>query len=226
MLEAVTERVAVPATNRSIYVVFSSTPYKMGRFIRVVTHNRYNHVAISLDSELRELYAFARHYRTTPFYGGFVRETAARYRARGRTAQIKVCALPVTEEQYLAAVQRLSEMAADAKELRYNLISAMTSPLHIRVRITNAYTCVEFAADFLRFVDGDLDFEPNRTYAVRQLEQLLEGRTVYEGEFPAVECDLADEFEERPSFWRAARLTLVSNAKLVASLFRRRRRKT
>ncbi len=225
-METVAACVETPTANRRIYVVFSSTPYKMGRFIRFVTHNRYNHVAVSLDPELRELYAFARRHRTTPFYGGFVRETATRYRARGRTAQIKVCALPVTEAQYLTAAERLSEMAANAKELRYNLISAMTSPLHIRVRITNAYTCVEFAADFLRFVDDGLDFEPKHTYAIRQLEQLLEGQTVYEGEFPTVECEGTDEFEERPSFWRATRLTLASNAKLVASLFRRRRRNT
>ena len=35
-----------------LYVVFSATPYRMGKLIRFVTREPYNHVAISTEASL------------------------------------------------------------------------------------------------------------------------------------------------------------------------------
>ena len=101
---------------RHLYVVFSSTPWKMGSFIRMMTHNGYNHVAIATDPELKTLYSFARRYCDTPFYGGFVCESAVRYRNRGHIADIKVCAVPVSEEQYRIAYNKIEEMRKNSDQ--------------------------------------------------------------------------------------------------------------
>ncbi|MGN0978699.1 MAG: hypothetical protein ACI4PH_11640, partial [Faecousia sp.] len=69
-----------------LYVLFSATPYRMGYWIRRVTGEPYNHVAIATEETLRELYAFARKYYRAPFYGGFVREHPSRYHHNGVTA--------------------------------------------------------------------------------------------------------------------------------------------
>ena len=57
-----------------LYVVFSATPYRMGKLIRFVTREPYNHVAISTEASLTRMYSFARRFYRTPFYGGFVTE--------------------------------------------------------------------------------------------------------------------------------------------------------
>ena len=61
-------------SQRTIRVVFSATPYRMGAFIRATTHSTYNHVSVSLR-EGGALYSFARKYCNVPFCGGFVKES-------------------------------------------------------------------------------------------------------------------------------------------------------
>ena len=78
-----------------IYVVFSSTPYKIGKTIRMLTGEKYNHVSISLDAELTQMYSFARRYYKTPFYGGFVKESLSRYQLNQNKATIKICKMGV-----------------------------------------------------------------------------------------------------------------------------------
>ena len=82
-----------------IYVVFSSTPYKMGKFIRAMTRESYNHVSIALDESLSQMYSFSRRYYRTPLYGGFVHESRSRYHVNGDATRICLCALPVTSQQ-------------------------------------------------------------------------------------------------------------------------------
>lgn len=49
----------------SVYVVFARTDLKVGRMIRIMTRNRYNHVAISLDG-MKTLCSFSRLYINHP----------------------------------------------------------------------------------------------------------------------------------------------------------------
>ena len=207
--------------SRKLYVVFSSTPYRLGSFIRVMTRNEFNHVAISLESDLSELYSFARHYRNTPFYGGFVKETIARYRNRDRIARIKVCAIDLTEEQYARAKAHLSEMYRHSDEYLYNMLSAIILPLHRSIRLPNAYTCVEFVTYFLRLIGVSPKTDPARTYSIRNLEQLLDPATVYCGEFPHADSPrLADPFDRKQTVLAATLLTVTANARLLSMLLR------
>lgn len=205
---------------RYLYVVFSSTPYKMGRFLRIVTHGIYNHVAVSLDSELNTLYSFARRYRNTPFFGGFVRETPMRYRYHGRVARVQVCALPISEEQHREIREHLLAMEEEAEKYLYNLISALCALLHLRVRIRDAYTCVEFAADLLSRFGVCRELKPKRFYTVKKLADALKTQTVYIGPFPAT-GGKGDPFDEEKRLFAATKLTLVSSAELALRLFHR-----
>ena len=71
---------------KSLYVLFSATPYRMGKCIRFITGEPYNHVSIATEEDLRECYGFARRYYETPFYGGFVTERPSRYIHNGPAA--------------------------------------------------------------------------------------------------------------------------------------------
>ena len=180
-----------------LYVVFTSTPYKIGRLIRVVTRNLYNHVSISLDGSVDGMYSYARHYKNTPFYGGFVREYPDRYRKEFGVTQVKICALPVTEEQYRRTEERFARMIAESDRYPYNLISAFGVPFHKRFLADGSFTCAEFAVDVLSTVDSR--FDPRRFYTIRELEQKLDAGKIYEGEYPAPVLGCEDDFEKEQS---------------------------
>ena len=137
---------------RYVYVVFSSTPYRIGKAIRGITRQKYNHVSISLNRDLTQMYSFARRFYRTPFYGGFVKESRARYHLKGVPSQIKICRLPVSLEDYDALAGRLQAMYARREQLLYNHLSIVTIPFCRLVHLKDARVCSEFVAEQLQLL--------------------------------------------------------------------------
>ena len=165
-----------------IYLLFSSTQNRMGRMIRGITKFEYNHVSVSIDG-MNTLYSFARYYRDTPLSGGFVRESRARYLCEKHPAKVAVCAIEVTDAQYAKAAEFINNFSKNGRYYIYNLASAAVSPIHIRIPISRAYTCVEFAAKILTEV-GVLSYRDARKFFnVRRLYEIFADKIVYEGEF-------------------------------------------
>ncbi len=205
---------------RHLYVVFSATPYRMGKFLRLVMRGTYNHVSISPFVDLSELYSFARYYRNTPFWGGFVKESSARYIHHDQTAAVRICAIPVSEEQYHLAEARLAAMKKQMSKYSYNLPSALCVPIHHRVQLHNSFTCVEFVTDFLLHCHVG-EIEENRFYTLPDLEKCLSPYTVYEGSFPDAAANTEDPFNRRQPFWTATRNTLSQNGRLFYRIVRK-----
>lgn len=173
-----------------LYILFSATPYRMGRMIRMVTGEPYNHVSLSLEEDLTEMYAFARRYYHTPFYGGFVTEKPTRFHHRNATADIYLCRVPVTGEQWQSLRERLTQMGNRPHRYLYNHLSALAAPIHRKISIRDAYTCAEFVVSILGSVG--LDFDPRRFYTIGSIAQILSRYHIYTGPFPVPpEEDLA-----------------------------------
>lgn len=165
-----------------VYIVFSATPYRMGRFIRKFTGETYNHASIALDEELTQLYGFARRYYRTPFYGGFVKESLSRYLVNEKATDIRVCRLPVSTEQYLALAQLLTGMYQERDRYLYNHLSAALAIFRYPAKVKDAYTCIEFCVRVLH--DAGFDLDPQKYYTVGQVESLLRPYAVYTGPMP------------------------------------------
>lgn len=207
-----------------IYLVFSSTPFKTGRFIRRMTGEQYNHIAISLDPSLTTLYSFARHYLDTPFYGGFIKENALRYIYNDECSQIKVYAVPVSDAQLKNIARRLFVMNINAAAYRYNLISALFTPFHIKVAIENAFTCIEFVVKLLGNC-GIGGVNAACFYKFSDLQNLFEDYAVYEGPYlgngnESLD-DIGEYFEKRNIAVRTG-LTVWSNTALFFRLVKSR----
>ncbi|MBQ8338498.1 MAG: hypothetical protein IJY33_05070 [Oscillospiraceae bacterium] len=200
--------------SKRLYVIFSATPLKMGTIIRTATGERYNHVSLSLDRCLGKMYSFARHYKSTPLYGGFVCETPARYRHKGKTAEIFVCALPISEEQHSELSQKFADMEKEHHQYYYNLFSAALAPLSLRFPVKNCFTCAEFAAQIISSVYPKV--RADKFYSVDDLRQLLSDFAVYYGAFPNSKDSRPDlSYEEQIPFRKVCRLTLRSGKNLV-----------
>lgn len=212
---------------RYLYVALFSSPFKIGSFIRAVTKYTYNHAAISLSPKMKYLYSFSRHYKNAPFYGGFTKESILRYRYRGKTALMKVFAIPVSEEQYQAAKKRLVFLSEHSEGFVYNMISAACFPFRVNVRIDRSFTCVEFVLSMLKKY-ADIPVLKNRDFcSIRELSELLDDYTVYEGSAARYICGTdwsGDTFPEEKGKWFYIKKTALNNARLTYRFFRRKRR--
>lgn len=171
-----------------VYVVFSATPYRIGKCIRRFTGESYNHVSISLDRTLTQMYSFARRFYRTPFYGGFVKESRDRYHLKGVPSRIKICRLPVSEQEYDRLAERMNAMYERREQLLYNHLSVFTIPFRRLVLIKDAQVCTEFVAGQLQELGLPVDCK--KYYSVGELEKMLSKDVIYTGDaLPAEETD-------------------------------------
>lgn len=209
---------------RFFYVAFLSTPYKMGEFIRKMTGFPYNHTAISLSPKMKYLYSFSRHYKNAPFYGGFTKESVLRYRKNDNFARIKICAVPVSEENYQKAKKRLEFFANHSEEYIYNMISAACFPFKTRVKIKNSFTCVEFVLSMLEKYSEIPVLKNKKFCSIKELSALLEDYKIYEGsaeKFIENACWEGDTFPQEKGKWFYWKKTALNNGTLVYRFVKR-----
>lgn len=170
-----------------IYLVFSSTTNAMGRMIRAVTHYEYNHVSVSFSPTLCPMFSFARYYKDTPLYGGFVTEESQRFEGDSKhgSARVTVCAVPLNERQLRRAKQYVGSIERRRDIYIYNTVAAMTFPLGFDVQIEHAMTCIEFAINVLRRAAAPLSNRIPAFCTIRRLEELYRPYVIYSGRFPA-----------------------------------------
>ena len=209
---------------RFFYVAFLSTPYKMGEFIRKMTGFPYNHTAISLSPKMKYLYSFSRHYKNAPFYGGFTKESVLRYRKKDNFARIKICAVPVSEENYQKAKKRLEFFANHSEEHIYNMISAACFPFKTRVKIKDSFTCVEFVLSMLEKYAEVPVLKNKKFCSIKELSALLEDYKIYEGsaeKFIENACWEGDTFPQEKGKWFYWKKTALNNGTLVYRFVKR-----
>ncbi len=155
-----------------LYVVFISTNTIMGKGIRLLTRNKYSHVTIAFERDLRAMYSFARYHINSPIYGGFVVERPGRYLHGEKDVLVKICKIPIEPEEYERVCQEIEYFQQNREVMIYNTINALLSLLGKRLDVKDMYTCLEFATHLLRYP---------RMNAIRELERRLEEHEVYTG---------------------------------------------
>lgn len=105
-------------SEREIYLVITQTGSIISRMLKKITGAEYNHVSVSLESDLHCMYSFGRRYTYFPWWGGFVRESTE-YGSMKRFADASavVLAIPVSESTYNEVEIELKDMIAHREEL-------------------------------------------------------------------------------------------------------------
>lgn len=203
---------------RFFYIAFLLTPFGTGKIIRTVTGFPYNHTGISFSPEMKYFYSFARYYKKAPFYAGFVKESVLRYNNNGKIAKIKVCAVPVSEENYNNAKKHIEDIKEHSGEYIYNLISVITFPFRKSVKIKKSYTCIEFVLSMLRKFSELPEIKNEKFLSIKEFCEILEPYTVYEGSiekfFGGADWE-GDPFTEEKSGAFLFKKTVSRNAKLI-----------
>lgn len=206
-----------------IYLIFSITTTKVGKMIRRVTKYPYNHVSFSFSPDLSVIYSFARHYKDTPLYAGFVCEGLRRFYSEAGLARILVCAVPATKEQYDCAVAYTNEVSENKKYYIYNSISAAFVPMHTRVFIDRAYTCAEFAVELLAHCRIEGAPDPHRFCSIEELTENFRKYAIFEGPFNEYENSVPDneDYERKNAITYRVRKTVSTNARLFGRFFKK-----
>lgn len=206
----------------SIYVVFTSTPYKIGKIIRKVTHYHYNHVSVALDSELTTMYSFSRHHKNAPFYGGFNCESLLRYKIKDVVSDALICAVPLSSEEYEAVIAFIDGVKRDSSSYIYNMAAAATAPLSKNVYVDKAYTCVGFAEKLLRLCPSVK--LPDGFCSIEALAAVLYPYAVFEGSLDEkirLSTWSTDSFPNELSLKKAFCLTAKNNFELCKRIIKK-----
>lgn len=159
---------------KCLYILFSRQNTKIGRFIRLFLRNsRYSHVAVALDGKLYTMYSFSRLRHDSPFSGTFTREYPGHYFIGGHDLKVKLCRVALTDGAYIEAMKKLDHCLTHRSRMLYNLFDALVLPFGKRLRMRDAYTCVDFAAYLLGIETENAD--------IGTLEARLDGSCIYEG---------------------------------------------
>lgn len=166
---------------KTLYLVLSATPYKMGKFIRAMTHSPYNHISISLDKNLLELYSFARYYINTPFYGGFVHEEIDRFIYNQTISSIQVYEITITQAQYDKIKYLIDEIKSRSDSYQYNMASSLLYIFSKGIELDHCFNCLEFIVYLLKqinLLDQDL---PLYAYTFQDIQTLFKNQLIFEG---------------------------------------------
>lgn len=125
-----------------VYIVLTKTKTVLSKAIQIYTQHDFNHVSISFDSELKEMYSFGRKNINNPWIGGFVHENPSSTLLRESNCVILAC--PVTEQQYNVLKNRISYYKQNKNEYKYNFIGLFGVACRVKIKRERAFFCSQF----------------------------------------------------------------------------------
>lgn len=158
-------------TGKKLYIMISKTDTGIGMIIRKLSHYPYNHVALTLNDDLRNWVSFGRYAHDAPLYAGFIPESVERYLAKGYDVPVRIFEIPISNEKH-RTLQELFSVAGNRQcGLIYNSFDAFAAVFRRKVKIPGAYTCLSFACAVLQ----------KRYITIEALDEDLAPFLVYDG---------------------------------------------
>lgn len=134
--------------SKVIYIVLTKTKTVLSKAIQMYTQDDFNHVSISFDSELKEMYSFGRKNENNPWIGGFVHENPSSTLLRESHCVILTC--KVTEHQYALLKNRIGYYKENQDEYKYNFIGLFGVACRVKIKRERAFFCSQFVATLFK----------------------------------------------------------------------------
>lgn|SRR5699024_483328 len=152
IVSKVCKKGGTPVSDRMMYFLFTDTGTTLAKLINLFTRQPLNHVSISFDNELREVYSFGRKKPRNPFIGGFVKEDI-----RSDFLKNSECAVyvyPISENDYRKIMQEIKSVEKYKDAYKYNFIGLLGVLLQIEINREYAMFCSQFVATVMREVES------------------------------------------------------------------------
>ena len=132
-----------------IYIAFVDTPGFFAGIIRRVIHQKYIHVALSLDPYLRETYSIGRRHPSIPLIAGFEKEDKKKILKAFPGADYMVCSMTCTARQKEYIEQELRKAMKTRFRYHYAVIGLPFILLGRPFYQKNHFTCSSYIARLL-----------------------------------------------------------------------------
>lgn len=167
---------------KSVYLLLTRSHTLLSRAIFRMTGDAWTHVSLALDSNLEQMYSFARKNPHFPLPAGLVREELHRgyFAAHGRMPCM-LLRLQVEDNVYGEIHRRLAEMLRRSDEYRYSLLGLMLCRMDFAHRRETHFFCSQFVGKILQDADAlrlprDVSLmRPNDYAAMEGLELVYAG---------------------------------------------------
>ncbi len=169
-----------------IYIMLAYTGTIYSRLLKVVLKNKYVHVSISMDKEMKKLYSFGRKKPTAMFPCGFVNEDIKSITNVFKNAECQIFELEITKEEYNRLENKISEFKSNEMEYGYNILGLLPLNFNIKVNRKKHFVCSQFIGYLLQEV-GIYNF--NKSYSLIKPKDIREMNIlnkVYEGKMKNV----------------------------------------
>ncbi|WP_373894088.1 hypothetical protein [Virgibacillus sp. CBA3643] len=137
---------------RTIYFLFTDTGTYLSKMINLCTNQSLNHVSISFDPELKEIYSFGRKQPGNPFIGGFIREDPQGDFMKNSGSAIY--SYTVSESDCDVIIHHIKEIEAEKDAYKFNFIGLLGVLFQIEINRRNALFCSQFVATVLRDLEN------------------------------------------------------------------------
>lgn len=126
---------------KTIFILFTQYKDWFARFLSIIRHHNYSHVAIALDDDRNCFYSFN--------VKGFCCETPEKYKRHGVTKSI-LYEVKIKDENYNKICKKIHEAYENKNKMKYSFCGIALCLLHIPFHRKNQYFCSEFVADLLK----------------------------------------------------------------------------
>lgn len=133
-----------------VFILLTYTATNMSKVIRFFTGDPYSHASISFDSSMVDAYSFGRKYKDDKMK--FINEdiNIGVLKDVSENTNYSLYVTFVTEDQYIAMTNKLSEFKSKAEDLKFSFIGLFNIALGNETSRENEYFCSQFVAEIIK----------------------------------------------------------------------------
>lgn len=136
--------------NDYIYILVCQTGTRIASILKFFTRKPYNHVSISCDCHLNEMYSFCRNNPSHPLPATFNREVIGKGTlGKFNNIPCEVYRIPVTYEQKKLFMKNLEHFKTNRQCYSYNCIGLGLMFFHIKYKRKNKFVCSQFVGHIM-----------------------------------------------------------------------------
>lgn len=165
-----------------IYLIVAQTGTKPASFFKFFTRKPYNHVSLSGDITLSEMYSFCRTYRSFPLPATFNKETVGEGTlGKFGTIPCEIYRVPVTQAQKNKYNRVIKHFVENRNIYSYNLLGLLAVYLNIEWKRKKSFVCSQFVAYTMDKIGISLE-KPFCLYKPDDFRHFPEATLIYSGE--------------------------------------------
>ncbi|HBB71400.1 MAG TPA: hypothetical protein DCZ71_02190 [Ruminococcus sp.] len=176
-----------------IYLIIAQTGTRPARFFRFFTKKPYNHVSLSGDVTLSEMYSFCRSYTPFPLPATFNKEIVGKG-TLGKYGFIpcEIYRIPVTNEQKNEYNRIIRHFSDNRNIYSYNVLGLIAVYFNIEWNRKYSFVCSQFVAYTMDKIGIKLE-KPFCLYTPDDFRSFPGATLVYSGELNSFYFDMQDQ---------------------------------